>query len=128
MKSKCPCPVCLVPLEELSQLAKSFPTCTTRQAKEALTIYQEKKSASELILKALGLWPVVVSFNIFWKVENSELEEAVSFNHLHALHDGLFGHHSLKELKIILSKLPCKYAVQLEEQYILPSIYFAKRS
>ncbi|KAI6006641.1 hypothetical protein F5J12DRAFT_782887 [Pisolithus orientalis] len=54
--------------------------------------------------------------NIFWKVENSEPEEAVSFDHLHALHDGLFGHHSLKELKILLSKLLHKYAVQLEEQ------------
>ncbi|KAI5990052.1 hypothetical protein F5J12DRAFT_907606 [Pisolithus orientalis] len=112
-KSKHPCPVCLVPLEDLSQLAKSFPTCTIRQAKEALTIYQEKKSASEPILKALGLWPVA---NIFWKVENSEPEEAVSFDCLHALHDGLFGHHLLEELKILLSKLPCKYAAQLEEQ------------
>ncbi|KAI6146925.1 hypothetical protein BKA82DRAFT_35708 [Pisolithus tinctorius] len=114
MKSKCPCPVCLVPLEELSHLAKSFPTCTIRQAKEALTIYQEKKSAGEPILKALRLRPVA---NVFWKVENSELEEAVSFDRLHALHDGLFGHHSLEELKILLSKLPCKYAAQLEEHY-----------
>ncbi|KAI6138576.1 hypothetical protein BKA82DRAFT_4020305 [Pisolithus tinctorius] len=112
MKSKCPCPV-WVPLEELSHLAKSFPTCTIRQAKEALTIYQEKKSAGEPILKALRLRPVA---NVFWKVENSELEEAVSFDRLHALHDGLFGHHSLEELKILLSKLPCKYAAQLEEQ------------
>ncbi|KAI6005210.1 hypothetical protein F5J12DRAFT_905946 [Pisolithus orientalis] len=106
-KSKCPCPACLVPLEDLSQLAKSFPTCTIRQAKEALAIYQEKKSASELILKALRLWLVV---NVFWKVENSEPEEAVSFDCLHALHDGLFGHHLLEELKILLSKLLCKLA------------------
>ncbi|KAI6006349.1 hypothetical protein F5J12DRAFT_905767 [Pisolithus orientalis] len=106
-KSKHPCPVCLVPLEDLSQLAKSFPTHTIRQAKEALTIYQEKKSAGEPILKALGLQPVA---NVFWKVENSEPEEAVSFDRLHALHDGLFGHHLLKELKILLSKLPRKLA------------------
>ncbi|KAI6144582.1 hypothetical protein BKA82DRAFT_4330868 [Pisolithus tinctorius] len=112
-KSKRPCPVCLVPLEDLSQLAKSFPMHTIRQAKEALAIYQEKKSAGELILKALGLRPVA---NVFWKVENSEPEEAVSFDRLHALHDGLFGHHSLEELKILLSKLLCKYAAQLEEQ------------
>ncbi|KAI5986272.1 hypothetical protein F5J12DRAFT_898801 [Pisolithus orientalis] len=87
--------------------------CTIRQAKEALTIYQEKKSAGEPILKALRLWPVV---NVFWKVENLEPEEAVSFDCLHALHDSLFGHHLLEELKILLSKLPRKYAVQLEEQ------------
>ncbi|KAI6143422.1 hypothetical protein BKA82DRAFT_4331282 [Pisolithus tinctorius] len=95
-KSKRPCPVCLVPLEDLSQLAKSFPTHTIRQAKEALAIYQEKKSAGEPILKALGLRP--------------GCEEAVSFDRLHALHDGLFGHHSLEELKILLSKLPRKLA------------------
>ncbi|KIO04654.1 hypothetical protein M404DRAFT_26107 [Pisolithus tinctorius Marx 270] len=112
-KSKRPCPVCLVPLEELSHLAKSFPTHTIRQAKEALTIYQEKKSAGEPILKALRLRLVA---NVFWKVENSEPEEAVSFDRLHALHDGLFGHHSLEELEILLSKLPRKYAAQLEEQ------------
>ncbi|KAI6096505.1 hypothetical protein F5141DRAFT_1067665 [Pisolithus sp. B1] len=83
-----------------------------QQAKEALAIYQEKKSTGELILKSLGLHPVA---NVFWRVEISEPEEAVSLNDLHVMHASLFGYHSLEELKVILNKLPCWYAAQLEE-------------
>ncbi|KAI6020733.1 hypothetical protein BKA83DRAFT_4494543 [Pisolithus microcarpus] len=86
--------------------------CTIQQAKEALAVYQEKKSASESILKSLGLWPIA---NVFWKVENSDPEEAVSLDDLHIMHASLFGYHSLEELKIILNKLPCQYVAQLEE-------------
>ncbi|KIK13566.1 hypothetical protein PISMIDRAFT_47615, partial [Pisolithus microcarpus 441] len=111
-KGKRPCPVCLVPIEALSQLSKTFPMHTIQQAKEALAIYQEKKSAGESILKSLGLRPVA---NVFWKVENSDPEEVVSLDNLHIMHAGLFGYHSLEELKIILNKLPRQYAAQLEE-------------
>ncbi|KAI6107526.1 hypothetical protein EDD17DRAFT_1776127 [Pisolithus thermaeus] len=105
-KGKRPCPVCLVPIEALSQLSKTFPMCTVQQAKEALAIYQEKKSTSESILKSLGLRLVA---NVFWKVENSEPEEAVSLDDLHIMHAGLFGYHLLEELKIILNKLPLHF-------------------
>ncbi|KIJ66780.1 hypothetical protein HYDPIDRAFT_174145 [Hydnomerulius pinastri MD-312] len=57
---KCPCPVCLVPLEELCDLAKTFLTCTVTQDKDALAVYKQKKSAGEPILKALGLRPVSI--------------------------------------------------------------------
>ncbi|KAG6369649.1 hypothetical protein JVT61DRAFT_14146 [Boletus reticuloceps] len=54
-KSKCPCPMCLVSLEELSNLSKTFEVRTSAQAKHALAIYLQKKSEGEPILKALGL-------------------------------------------------------------------------
>ncbi|KAI5986488.1 hypothetical protein EDD15DRAFT_2389855 [Pisolithus albus] len=111
-KGKRPCPVCLVPIKALSQLSKTFPMRTVQQAKEALAVYQEKKSAGKSILKSLGLRPVA---NVFWKVKNSDPEEAVSLDDLHVMHAGLFGYHSLEELKIILNKLPRQYAAQLEE-------------
>lgn len=60
-KGKCPCPVCLAPLEELSDLSKTFPLRTVDQAKNALAEYQRSKSEGEAILKALGLRPVAVS-------------------------------------------------------------------
>ncbi|KAI6107235.1 hypothetical protein EV401DRAFT_2060073 [Pisolithus croceorrhizus] len=115
---KWPCPVCLVPIETLSQLSKTFLMCTVQQAKEALAVYQEKKSARESILKSLGLWPVA---NVFWKVENSDPEEVVSLDDLHVMHAGLFGYHSLEELKIILNKLPrvVSSILYLLPQYIL---------
>ena len=62
-KGKCPCPVCLAPLEELSELSKTFNIRTVAQAKHALAVYQQRKSEGEAILKALGLRPVPVSFN-----------------------------------------------------------------
>ena len=60
-KSKCLCPMCLVPLEELSNLSKTFEACTSAQVKHTLAVYHQKKSEGEWILKALGLWPVTVS-------------------------------------------------------------------
>ena len=69
-KSKCPCPVCLAPREELSDLSKTFEAHTVAQAKHTLTIYQQKKSDGEVILKALGLRPVPVSvkYILIWYI------------------------------------------------------------
>jgi hypothetical protein len=61
-KGKCPCPVCLVPLEELCNLSKTFPMRTIRQAVEGYEAYLRKKSRDKEILKALGLRPVNVVF------------------------------------------------------------------
>ena len=66
-KGKCPCPVCLVPLEELCNLSKTFPTRTVSQGVEAYQAYLRKKSVGEEILKGLGLRPVDVccfTFNL----------------------------------------------------------------
>ncbi|KAF8439411.1 hypothetical protein L210DRAFT_3612603 [Boletus edulis BED1] len=102
-KGKRPCPVCLTPLEELSDLSKTFEARTTAQAKDAYVVYLRKKSDGEPILKALGLQPVE---NVFWKIPHSEPEAAASFDPLHYLHQGVWGYHLLEEIKIILNKLP----------------------
>ncbi|KAF8120295.1 hypothetical protein EV363DRAFT_1191298 [Boletus edulis] len=112
-KGKRPCPVCLAPLEELSDLSKTFEARTTAQAKDAYAVYLRKKSDGEPILKALGLRPVE---NVFWKIPHSEPEAAASFDPLHYLHQGVWGYHLLEEIKIILNKLPRKYAAELESQ------------
>ncbi|KAF8127384.1 hypothetical protein EV363DRAFT_1401113 [Boletus edulis] len=112
-KSKSPCPVCLVPLEELSDLSKTFELRTSDQAKHALAIYLRKKSEGEPILKALGLRPVE---NVFWKVARSDTQDTTSFDRLHALHGGVWGYHLLGEMKILLGKLPRTYAAEIESQ------------
>ena len=61
-KSKFPCLVSLTLLKELSHLSKTFEAHTIDQAKHMLTIYWQKRSKSEALLKALGIWPVKVSF------------------------------------------------------------------
>ncbi|KAI6142192.1 hypothetical protein BKA82DRAFT_4331531 [Pisolithus tinctorius] len=101
-KCKFPCPFCLVPLEELWDLSKTYEMCTTKQHQEALALYEQKKSAGEKKLKSLGLRPVK---NIFWSVEHSEPEQAASFEPLHSLHGSLGGKHMHEELKIVINEL-----------------------
>ncbi|KAI6019442.1 hypothetical protein BKA83DRAFT_4127320 [Pisolithus microcarpus] len=86
---------------------------TTQQHKEALAIYEIKKSASEKKLKSLGLHPIK---NVFWSVEHSEPEQAASFELLHSLHGGMGGKHMHEELKIVVSKLGHDTETKLEEQ------------
>ena len=57
---KCPCPVCLVPLDELHDLAKSFPAQFQEQAETALKAYATDQSTGNEILKSLGLRPITV--------------------------------------------------------------------
>ena len=57
---KCPCPVCLVPLDELHDLTKSFTTRTQAQAKSALKAWEECRREGEELLKQLRLRPVEV--------------------------------------------------------------------
>jgi len=57
---KCPCPVCLVPLEELHNLSKTFPFRSMQDAVAALNIYKISKARGEELLKSLGLRPIEV--------------------------------------------------------------------
>ncbi|KAI6032391.1 hypothetical protein EDC04DRAFT_2605208 [Pisolithus marmoratus] len=112
-KSKSHCPFCLVPLEKLWDLLKTYEMHTIQQHKEVLMIYEDKKSAGEKKLKSLGLCPIK---NVFWTVEHSEPEQAASFEPLHSLHGGIGGKHMHGELKIVVSKLGCEFEMKLEEQ------------
>ena len=57
---KCPCPMCLVPLEELHDLSKTYPLRSVEEAKEALRVYGFSKAQGKEMLKSLGLRPVEV--------------------------------------------------------------------
>ena len=58
--AKCPCPVCLVPLNELHDLAASSAPRSQEQAEAALRAWEESRAMGEEILKQLGLRPVRV--------------------------------------------------------------------
>ncbi|KAI6155453.1 hypothetical protein BKA82DRAFT_4326665 [Pisolithus tinctorius] len=112
-KSKCPCPFCLVPLEQLWDLKKTYEMHTTEQHKRVLALFEEKKTVGEKKLKSLGLRPVK---NTFWSVEHSEPEQAASFEPLHSLHGGMGGKHIHGELRIVVSELGCDSETRLEAQ------------
>lgn len=61
VQCKRPCPVCLVPLNELSDLSKTFAIRTAKDAQDALVIYRRSKTQGEELLKSLGLRAVEVS-------------------------------------------------------------------
>ncbi|KAG1765483.1 hypothetical protein EV702DRAFT_981531 [Suillus placidus] len=96
---KCPCPVCLVPREELSDLSKTHAIRSAKDAQAALNVYQQSKSQGEALLKALGLRAVA---NVLWIVEHSDPHDAMSVDRLHTVHSGMGGYHVFGELKAIL--------------------------
>ncbi|KAG2140569.1 hypothetical protein DEU56DRAFT_870910 [Suillus clintonianus] len=102
LQCKCPCPVCLVPLDELHNLSKEFPIRSAKDAQAALDVYGHNRTQGEEILKGLGLRPVA---NVLWHIENSDPHEALSLDDLHAIHGGIGGVHLLGELKTILADL-----------------------
>ncbi|KAG0696432.1 hypothetical protein DFH29DRAFT_984614 [Suillus ampliporus] len=102
LQCKCPCPVCLVPLNELHDLSKTFPIRSVKDAQAALDIYRCNRTQGEEVLKGLGLRPVA---NILWLIENSDPHEALSLDDLHTVHGGTGGVHLLGELKTILADL-----------------------
>ncbi|KAG1903934.1 uncharacterized protein F5891DRAFT_1184876 [Suillus fuscotomentosus] len=88
LQCKCPCPVCLVPLDELHDLSKTFPIRSAKDVQAALNVYKQNRTQGEEVLKGLGLRPVA---NVLWLVENSNPHEALSLDDLHTLHGGTGG-------------------------------------
>ncbi|KAI5994925.1 hypothetical protein F5J12DRAFT_785722 [Pisolithus orientalis] len=94
---KCPCPVCLIPLEELHNISKTYLLHSMDEA-------QHSHTEGEKVLKALRLQPVN---NVFWLICNSDLYGTLSFDCLHFLHGGLWGKHILWDILRILNVLGC---------------------
>ncbi|KAG1800477.1 uncharacterized protein HD556DRAFT_1230432 [Suillus plorans] len=113
LQCKCPCPVCLVPLDELHDLSKTFPIRSMKDAQVALDIYRQNRTEGEEVLKGLGLRPVA---NALWLIENSDPHEALSLDDLHTLHGGTGGVHLLRELKMVLADLGHKAQDDFKQQ------------
>ncbi|KAG1841947.1 hypothetical protein F4604DRAFT_1828380 [Suillus subluteus] len=113
VQCKCPCPVCLVPLNELHDLSKTFPIRSAKDAQAALDVYKHNQTQGEEVLKGLGLRPVA---NVLWLIENSDPHEALSLDDLHTVHGGMGGVHLLGELKTILADLGCEAKDKFEKQ------------
>ncbi|KAI6038298.1 hypothetical protein EDC04DRAFT_2868477 [Pisolithus marmoratus] len=119
---KCPCPVCLVPINKLHDLAKTYPLCLMDQAQDMLNTYNYSHMAGEEWLKAIGLWLVE---NVFWCIRNSDPHAALSFDHLHSSHDGVGGRHALQDVKKILNALG--HEAEVEEIFYACLNVFTKK-
>ena len=63
-KGKCPCPICTIPIDKLSDLRAVYPLRTTEGTQQKVRAVIGKKltkARREAILKPEGLRPVIVS-------------------------------------------------------------------
>ncbi|THH17156.1 hypothetical protein EUX98_g9183 [Antrodiella citrinella] len=95
---KCPCPICLVPKENLLDITLTYPLRSTETMKGTYEKAHSERLAAEreAILKEKGLRDVE---NVFWDLSNSDPYDALSWERLHAFHGGLFGRHLWPLLK-----------------------------
>uniref|UniRef100_A0A8H8CJT9 Uncharacterized protein n=1 Tax=Psilocybe cubensis TaxID=181762 RepID=A0A8H8CJT9_PSICU len=95
-----PCPICLVPQTELSNLLVTYPRRTTSTMQEVYNQAQQMNvTRGEEHLKSYGITDVP---NVFWDLHRTDIYAALSFDVLHAYDGGLFKHHLLGELKATL--------------------------
>ncbi|EIW75653.1 hypothetical protein CONPUDRAFT_65680 [Coniophora puteana RWD-64-598 SS2] len=120
-----PCPICLVPSERQSRWSEDYPRRSAEFAQSLYTDFKsgdrsKKKAAKEQLEKES--WRPVE--NAFWLLRSSDPAEAVSVDHLHAFHHGLYGKHIQPELIKILKSFDRsrEYLGKLDRQFSeLPS-------
>ncbi|KAI0073150.1 hypothetical protein K474DRAFT_1710969 [Panus rudis PR-1116 ss-1] len=110
-----PCPVCLVDQKSQSDLSKTFSLCTADEVQDLLQAASEETYAEdrETRVKEQGLRNIQ---NAFWIVENSDPFKAVSFDRLHAYHEGLWGKHIWPELQKHIELLGREAAQSVDNQ------------
>ncbi|TFK46324.1 hypothetical protein OE88DRAFT_1715060 [Heliocybe sulcata] len=109
-----PCPICLIPAEEILDLSRTWPLRTTstmmQEYEKAQTM---NKTDADQHLKQFGLRAID---NVFWHINHSDPYEALAFDRLHANHHGLFGHHLFKEFQEYVAILGKSVAGRLDKQ------------
>ncbi|KAI5992667.1 hypothetical protein EDD15DRAFT_2388187 [Pisolithus albus] len=120
VKSNFPCPVCLIPRDDISK----FPAqCKLRTSAGVIKVLQEARSQEttekrEQILMQQGLRDVD---NAFFIVANTDVYRALSWDRLHANFVGKFGDHLWPELLRILDKGGRQVAARVEKNFsIMP--------
>ncbi|KAG9310467.1 hypothetical protein JVU11DRAFT_9611 [Chiua virens] len=101
MNLSCPCPICLVPRDKLTDHSTDYPHQTIEDAKACLVLYGQNHTMGEKKLKEQGLRPIE---NVFWLVKNSSPHDALCFDPLH-VDSGLWGDHLFGRLKAHLTAL-----------------------
>ncbi|KAI0033052.1 hypothetical protein K488DRAFT_48524 [Vararia minispora EC-137] len=112
---KRPCPVCLVPTEELSNLLNRHPE---RSRLQSHALIQHVRNADlnagerDNLLSNYGLRD-----NVFWRIANTDPHKALSFDRLHFNNSGLGGHHLWSELKKVIKLLGRQAEKALNENF-----------
>ncbi|KAG1902756.1 uncharacterized protein F5891DRAFT_1127421 [Suillus fuscotomentosus] len=114
LNSACPCPICLVPREELTDHSTTYPKRTVKDAQDCVELWSRDHIAGEVELKKWSLRPIK---NVFWKVKLSNLHDALLQDPLHVYHKGKFGDHLFDEFKKHLKALGCAAEKKVDEKF-----------
>ncbi|KAG1744080.1 uncharacterized protein EDB91DRAFT_1236611 [Suillus paluster] len=100
LNSACPCPICLVPREELTNLSTTYPKRTVKDAQDRVKLWSRDRIVGEAELRKQSLRPIK---NALWKVKLSNPHDALSQNPLHLYHKGKFGDHLFNDSQNVLT-------------------------
>ncbi|KAI6009909.1 hypothetical protein BKA83DRAFT_4133141 [Pisolithus microcarpus] len=101
LKSHCPCPICLVPSDQLCNHTSTYPMHMSLDAITSLEVYKRSQKDGEALMQKQSLQPVK---NAFWRINHSDPHRALSFDHLHYDDMGI-GDHLFKETKKNLAEI-----------------------
>ncbi|KAG1881469.1 hypothetical protein C8R48DRAFT_744221 [Suillus tomentosus] len=110
-----PCPVCLVPHDNLLDALKTYPRRTSDQSQNILQVARGKQTAEERddTLKQYGLRDVQ---NTFWIVALTCVHYALSWDRLH-FNGGLYRDHLWAELQRLITSLGRASVAQMDHNY-----------
>ncbi|KAK0432086.1 hypothetical protein EV421DRAFT_1719858, partial [Armillaria borealis] len=99
-----PCNICHVYKDNQHEMNEEYRLQTSAWSQDLYNEASKLSSASSQndLLQLYGLCFVK---NVFWSIEHCDVHRALSFDHLHAFHNGLFGDHLRKEVIQRIEKL-----------------------
>ncbi|KAG0705638.1 hypothetical protein DFH29DRAFT_980865 [Suillus ampliporus] len=107
--SNFPCPICLIPEDQLSSVMPHHYTLRTSQATNTLLI-------EEAILKSQSIHDVDNTFHDM-NPETTDVHQVLCYDRLHTVLRGLFGDHMWPELQLLIGLLGCNSAAKIDENF-----------
>jgi hypothetical protein len=109
----CPCPICLVPKGQLSDINTTWQRRDLAETQNLVTQANEKDTVAIENLKQQGLRPIV---NAFWEIRFSDPFKALSWDRMHNYAHGLGGKHIWPVLKQYISAMGRSKAALVDDQ------------
>ncbi|KAG1816991.1 hypothetical protein EV424DRAFT_1624504 [Suillus variegatus] len=111
-----PCPICLVPRDELWDTSKRYSRRIANTSRDIVLAAREKDTYDELeeLLKQYGLRNVI---NSLWAIQYSDVHRALSHDRCHYNHGGLWSRHYWVELQKYLASLGRAKVAQVDKNF-----------
>ncbi|KAG2103174.1 hypothetical protein BD769DRAFT_1630901 [Suillus cothurnatus] len=115
---KCPCPICLVPKDELGNVLTPYPFRTSAAVQATLldARSQARKEDKEKILVLQGLWDVNNSFS---DIAHTDVHSAILFDRLHVNNEGNFSDHLWTQFQERIKSVGRQAQAKIDEHFDL---------